>query len=784
MPLNVSRLRYWFAASAIAVVLIVAGFYFYARYRYFTAVKEVPKKLGIDIQQSTDTFSLSKSEGGRTLFTIRASKAVQYKEGGRAELHDVNIVVYGRESNRFDQISGSDFEYDQKTGNVVAKGEVNIDLEGNAAGQIAGTQAPPPELKNPIHLKTSGLVFNQKTGLAQTDERIEFQIPHASGSAVGAKYDSKSNVLTLASDVNFSTTGAQSASITARHGTLSKDPRQAVFEFAHMRRGAQEMSANKVTLFLREDNSIDHVLAQGDVQTTATGETSVVAKAPMAEFVVNASNLLQSAVMKGGVSMQSTGTNVVDADAERVILDFDADAKLRKVRATGGVRILQLPSGASQAANGAAAFKLASAIPRGVQARRQDKARDAVELTAPTIDLYIRGGKVLDHAETSGASQITIQPTQPRNGDSRTVITAANFTAKFDHNRMSAIHGAPDAKVVQSTPGQPDKVSTSQQLDAAFDPSGSISGFVQQGGFRYREGQPGAKVDRSAWADKATYNNLTQVLTIEGSPRVVDGGMTTTAQQIRLNRRTGDAEAQYDVKTTYSELSPQPNGAMLASSDPVHVTAANMTLKRANSVARYSGGARLWQTGNIIEAPIIVFDREKRSVQAEAASGRRVSTVLVQQDKKGTSTPVSIAADKFSYVDNQRKALFEGSVLMRGADATVTANEVQAFLRAHETGKGPQSSGLPGASGPSQLEKVVAQGNVVVQEPNRRATGQKLVYTASEQKFVLTGGPPSIFDAERGTVTGSSLTFYSGDDRVLVEGGDKGRTVTTTRVSK
>jgi len=29
-----------------------------------------------------------------------------------------------------------------------------------------------------------------------------------------------------------------------------------------------------------------------------------------------------------------------------------------------------------------------------------------------------------------------------------------------------------------------------------------------------------------------------------------------------------------------------------------------------------------------------------------------------------------------------------------------------------------------------------------------------LVYTAADDKFVLTGGPPSIFDAERGKITG------------------------------
>ena len=69
--------------------------------------------------------------------------------------------------------------------------------------------------------------------------------------------------------------------------------------------------------------------------------------------------------------------------------------------------------------------------------------------------------------------------------------------------------------------------------------------------------------------------------------------------------------------------------------------------------------------------------------------------------------------------------------------------------------------------------------------PYQKATGQKLVYTAADSKFVLTGEhgkPPSIFDAERGDLTGDSLTFYIHDDRVQVGSGQTSRTVTRTRI--
>ena len=66
-------------------------------------------------------------------------------------------------------------------------------------------------------------------------------------------------------------------------------------------------------------------------------------------------------------------------------------------------------------------------------------------------------------------------------------------------------------------------------------------------------------------------------------------------------------------------------------------------------------------------------------------------------------------------------------------------------------------------------------------QPGRRATGDQLVYTASDDKFVLTGGSPSIFDAEQGKITGVSLTLFRHDDRVVVEGNNTSPTVTQTR---
>jgi lipopolysaccharide export system protein LptA len=90
------------------------------------------------------------------------------------------------------------------------------------------------------------------------------------------------------------------------------------------------------------------------------------------------------------------------------------------------------------------------------------------------------------------------------------------------------------------------------------------------------------------------------------------------------------------------------------------------------------------------------------------------------------------------------------------------------------------------SNAPSQVQTIEATGNVLLQQPGRRATGTHLVYTDDEEKFVLTGSPgipPSIFDAEHGQVTGVSLTFFTRDDRVLVDSSNS-ISITQTRLKK
>src|SRR6266705_4953869 len=114
----------------------------------------------------------------------------------KMELHDVRIDLYGEDGSRTDTISGAQFEYDPGAGLAQAAGAVEITLMRPgvkpAIAQLkpgAQKTAPAPVTKsspavNPpasqpsngitdseIHVKTSGLIFDQKKGIATTSQR-------------------------------------------------------------------------------------------------------------------------------------------------------------------------------------------------------------------------------------------------------------------------------------------------------------------------------------------------------------------------------------------------------------------------------------------------------------------------------------------------------------------------------------------------------------------------------------------------------------------------------------
>jgi len=322
-----------------------------------------------------------------------------------------------------------------------------------------------------------------------------------------------------------------------------------------------------------------------------------------------------------------------------------------------------------------------------------------------------------------------------------------------------------------------------------------------------------------ATAQRAHYDSATEVLRLEGSPhiRIGDGsgnsagngsesGTTDVgADTIDYHRDTSIANAAGNVKATYfqgknGQAKSGPAAGGFGGDGPTHVISATAVLDQTRGLAVFKGQARLWQGANSVNAPVIELTRNPETLKAygEPAAVNAVSTVMATAGSaQHASTVMRVHSKQLVYVDADRKATFTGAVTAEDPSGVVHADETEVFLTAAANGAG-NGAGKPASSqgqvsstahapdGSGGVERVIATGHVVLQQPGRRGTGEKLLYTANDGKFVLTGTsatPPHLYDQTHGTVSGEALIFNRQDDSVVVSGGQS-KAVADTRTAK
>jgi len=134
-----------------------------------------------------------------------------------------------------------------------------------------------------------------------------------------------------------------------------------------------------------------------------------------------------------------------------------------------------------------------------------------------------------------------------------------------------------------------------------------------------------------------------------------------------------------------------------------------------------------------------------------------------------------ISAGTLTYWDLENRAKLEENVVVQSVDQRMRGPVLDLFFTRATSGK----QGVPGAA---QISRAVGTGGVMIEEGDRRATAEQGVYTAEDQKFVLSGGNPTLYDAQEGITTGRQLTFHIADDTIIVDSGEGLRTLTKHRV--
>src|SRR6267154_1148333 len=188
------RYARWSLAAAGLLAVVVAGVYLRNVWLAKQAEKKAPPAVPAAIEQRSNEFSYSKVEGQRTIYTVRASRTTEFKEGSRNLLEDVDIAVYGKKGERNDTLRTRACDFISNTGKISCAGDVQIRLQANNEASGAA---------NAIQVTTSGVSFDRDSGTARTDQPVTFRWPAGQGRAVGVTYDSNSGTLNLTRDVDL-----------------------------------------------------------------------------------------------------------------------------------------------------------------------------------------------------------------------------------------------------------------------------------------------------------------------------------------------------------------------------------------------------------------------------------------------------------------------------------------------------------------------------------------------------------------------------------------------------
>jgi lipopolysaccharide export system protein LptA len=846
MSVSVERLRRWLLAGAVLLVVVIAGFLAYAHYRAHRFLTELPKKLGADIRQETNAFTWSQTVQGKTVFTLHAAKAIQHKDG-KYTLRDVGIAVYGHgteRGDRVDRIYGNEFDLDQAAGVVRAKGEVHLDLEAPMAADAAAKMdyAAGKDLKageeygvrgshevgrgdaRLIHVKTYGLVYLQKLGVAATDEDIEFEYNGLTGHAKGAEYSADTGVLVLQSAVKVS--GLQKGQpmlLTASRAELDRTDHKVVLSQAKYVTVAGEGSgseerrtveARRATVLMRNDGSAERLNGDGGVVLTNGDGSRMTAE--RGEMLLSEANKPQSIRMMGQVKYSvDEPTRQAQGEAKEVRASFDDNGHAEKVVLNGDVRLNERIGAASGAANATSTRELnASTVELGmvVDERSRSRPRD-VKASGDARLKVIDAGKDGKGSRTSsmGADVLT-----------------AHFVAANGVQRLDVVRGSGQTRLEQVSETGVVETSQGDALEARFRrvPGAStrkgqaggtglagrdeIASAVQQGHVvltrkaAAKTGDGTAPEIDHATAARASYDGDTQRMTLSGNVEMRNTDGSIWSDRVVMEQKTGDVTVEGSVKASYRQA---------AQGETIHVLADRAEMKKASdTVVFYSGAgrlARLWQSGSAVEAPVLEFAQKQRRLVAKGDRGGAampVHTVLVSAgapnaERAGAVSNgnvlrppavVRIASHEMTYSDESRTAEFSGGVKVDSSDGVMRGQQATAYLEGQEGKaiKKPVSNSNAVFLGGS-VERVVVNGAIEIDQQGRRATGERLVYTAGDGVFVLTGAPgapPRVMDQVRGTVTGAELRFRASDESVVVSNGETSgasqRVRTETRVKR
>ncbi|MBL8182625.1 MAG: LPS export ABC transporter periplasmic protein LptC [Blastocatellia bacterium] len=533
------------------------------------------------------------------------------------------------------------------------------------------------------------------------------------------------------------------ANIATATNTLRAE--NAVYEPANLRasmnggvevtQGNDKATGDTVNVALYQDRSVRHVAVVGNAMVfNASPERNTTVRAPQIDAFWNTGQVISSAKTIGATTVNmipagnSSSTPITTTAARSIDVSFIGNGAIGRILTDGRTTIRI--DGDTRAADGSAKSVTADSVKTDFQS----------------------DGKSIKRAEAVGNAELFIEPVKAADGVYKTRVNAPRFDCDFyaSGNAAKLCVGSTKTRTVREPmfqkEGRGSQTILGDKLNASFSESpNDLTSLVIAGNAKFTE------LDRNAIASTITYTEPAGIVQLRGGePTVWDNSSRAKAREIDWDSKQQRSSLRGKVSTTYYSKRSAGNAMPFSDSDkPVFVTSDNADFDHSNEVGVFYGNTRGWQDDNYVRAQkLTVLQREKRFL-----GEGNVQTTIYDAKQKDTKVPVYVTAGSLEYVDSSRLIKYRTNVDIRQGTDRLTSASADILLNEK-----------------NEVQKTITETNVVITQPGRRATGDRLEYTSSNEVAILRGSPATITDSVNGSTRGTEVTVYMKENRFTGNG--------------
>jgi lipopolysaccharide export system protein LptA len=773
---------------ALLLACLTAGVYLKRGWQRIMERRAAPPPAPMNVMKSSSGLTFSKMDGPRKIFTVEASRSTDFKDQNASLLENVKVTIFGKAGDRNDTIHTQSCQYGKQSRTITCNGDVQIDLE--SASDEDRRAKDPTMLPQIVHVETRGVIFDQDTGAAKTDQPVTYTFPSGSGDAVGAEYNSAEGTLRLLQNVRMKLRPL--AKRDAQQGPAKAGP-------------PEEVQVRGTSLDFGRDARLLHILGPAQAESSTARLTA-------GEFTLEldptfrAHRLLAIAGANGQPPELTSerGVDSMHIEADKMTTLFAPEGWVSRLDGAGSVHgARHTPEEEDEFHADTAALDL---WPRLNQAKEMNlnggvllkthvvNSGDTRLLRTGALRMEFSEGKrgqagqpLKAETLTAGSMEWTDASAQANAAPTRTKLQAEKLELAFgDEGKPRQLDARGSVETERVLAGHTLQTATAKSGVAQLLAVGGWSQMDLQGDVKLQE------ADRNAQADHATFTRVAQTALLTGQAVARDATSETHAPRIFFTGTTGEIRAEGGVRST--DFSPNGNAVQLAQV-PANISSDAMQGNSRTGRAVYSGHARLWQGDSVLEADSIELLRETkilnatgkvRAVFPQTPPPAQSGTLHAGTKQSPAKKPVlwHVSSGTLSYSDAGNLAHLEKNVVVQSPDQRIRAPIMDLYFTRGTDTSVTAANAAAANLGAKQISRAAATGGVIVDQAGRRATAARGEYTASDGKFVMSGGNPTLYDGSAGTTTGRQLTFYLADDTIIVDSEKGSRTLTKHRVEK